>query len=198
MQADEEIGAGAAVAEGVEPALVQHGRALLQARHVLAPRRDGIGLVEADGSRHRLPQALDVRLAEDGARPALVRIGDDRPVAETVGELERCLGELLHPRSPHAVAVEVCQQLGLGVPADRDERRALLAEILRPSDEPRRRPPEVVLARVLDVRAPHVLVGVEHIDVPRARGIRLASHRAHERRVLDERVDPERLAALEV
>ena len=46
--------------------------------------------------------------------------------------------------------------------------------------------------------APHVLVGVEHVDIARARFVGLASDRAHERCVLDQRVDAERLPRLEV
>jgi hypothetical protein len=48
------------------------------------------------------------------------------------------------------------------------------------------------------VRAPHVLVGVEDVDVLGARGVRLARDRADERSVLDQRVDAEDLARLQV
>ncbi len=48
------------------------------------------------------------------------------------------------------------------------------------------------------MRPPDVLVGVEDVDVPGAGGIGLARDRAHERRVLEQGVDAERLALLEV
>jgi hypothetical protein len=58
------------------------------------------------------------------------------------------------------MAVEVAVEVGLGVPGDGEQRRALLAEIVVPLDEPRGRPAELLFRNVLDVRAAHVLVGV--------------------------------------
>ena len=77
-----------------------------------------------------------------------------------------------------ALAVEVGEELGLRVAGDRAERAADLAERRQPLDEPRRRVAELVLGRVLDVRAPDVLVGVEDVDVPRAGRVGLACDRA--------------------
>ena len=65
-------------------------------------------------------------------------------------------------------------------------------------DEPWRRETELVFGRKLDVRAPHVLVGVEDVDVLRAGLVGLACDRARERRVLEQRVDAERLARLQI
>jgi hypothetical protein len=48
------------------------------------------------------------------------------------------------------------------------------------------------------VRASHVLVGIEHVDVFRSGVVRLARYRAGERRMLDQRVDPEELPRLKV
>ena len=50
----------------------------------------------------------------------------------------------------------------------------------------------------LDVRSTDVLVRVEDVDVPRAGRVGLAADRPDERRVLDQRVDSERLPGLEV
>ena len=97
-----------------------------------------------------------------------------------------------------AAAVEVGEELGLRVAGDREQRAALLAEVVQALDEPRRREAELVLGGVLDVRAADVLVGVEDVDEARAGRVRLACDRPHERLVLDERVDREQLAGLQV
>ena len=114
------------------------GRALLQARDVVAPRGDGIGLVEAHRLADRVPEALDVRLPEDRLRPALVRVGDDRPVAEAVGQRERRLGDLAHACLADALAVEVGVELRLRVAGDRTQRASGLAEVAQPLHEPGR------------------------------------------------------------
>ena len=57
---------------------------------------------------------------------------------------------------------------------------------------------EAVVVGLLDVRAAHVLIRVEDVDVGGARGVGRPRDRAHERRVLDQRVDAQRLARLEV
>ena len=89
---------------------------------------DRIGLVEAYRLADRLPEPLDVRLAEHGLGPAGVRVGDDRPVAQPVGERERRLRDLAHPRFADTRAVEIREELGLRVAGDRTERAARLAE----------------------------------------------------------------------
>ncbi len=48
------------------------------------------------------------------------------------------------------------------------------------------------------MRAPDVLVGVEHVDEFRSGVVGLARNRAGQRRMLDQRVDPEDLARLKV
>jgi hypothetical protein len=48
------------------------------------------------------------------------------------------------------------------------------------------------------VCTPHVLIRVEHVDVARAGSVRLPCDRPRERRVLDEGVDAEDLAGLQV
>ena len=58
--------------------------------------------------------------------------------------------------------------------------------------------PSCVVGRVLDVRPAHVLVGVEHVDEARARRVGLLGCGANKRLMLDERVDPEDLAGLQV
>jgi len=51
---------------------------------------------------------------------------------------------------------------------------------------------------VLDVRAAHALVAVEHVDIRRSGLVRLARDRPCERSMLDQCVHAERLARLQV
>ena len=76
--------------------------------------------------RDRLPEPLDVRLAEHLVRPAHVRIGDSRPV-DAPGDHVAAddLRDLLHLRPPDALTVEVAEELRLGVAGGRDHRRAV-------------------------------------------------------------------------
>ena len=64
-----------------------------------------------------------------------------------------------------AAAVEVGEELGLRVAGDREQRAAVLAEVVEPLDEPRRRLAERLVRGVLDMGAPDVLVAVENVDV---------------------------------
>ncbi len=198
MKPDGEVGARAAVPQRVEAPRVQRVGAPVERGDVVLPRRDRVRLVEPHSGLDRAPEPLEVRLAEDRGRPALVRVRDDRPVAAAARELEARAGEVAHPRARDARAVEVGEELRLRVPADREQRAAVAAELLHALDEPRRRPREHVLARVLDVRAADVLVGEEDVDVAGAGHVGLLRDRAHERRVLDEAVDRQPLARLEV
>ena len=165
---------------------------------MLTPRSDRVGLVETDSLSDGLPEPLDVGLAEDRRGPALVWVGDDRPVAEAVGQLERRLRDLAHPRLADALAVEIREELWLRVARDRAERAADLAELLEPPDEPGRRVAELVVGGLLDVRAAHMLVRVEDVHVAGAGRVGLARDRPHKGRMLDQCIDPERLAGLEV
>ena len=176
QQADRQVGAGAAEVDRVEAAFVQRRRAGDEPVHVLVPRGDRVGLVEPDGLAERVPEPLHVGLAEHGPRPALVRVGDDRPVDEPLVQLAQVLlGERDHACLADAGAVEVAQELGIGVAGDQDHRAVLLAECLRPLEQPRRRPREDLLVGVLDHLAAHVLVRVEHVHVAGAGRIRRAA-----------------------
>ena len=98
-QPDGEVGAGPAEADRVERALVEQRRALDELVDVRAPGLDRIGLVEPRRRGDGVPEPLHVRLAENGLRPALVRVGDDRPVDQTlVRRLHVALCELLRIR----------------------------------------------------------------------------------------------------
>ena len=71
-----------------------------RARSAMCSRQaaTGSGSSRRTAVADRLPEPLDVGLAEDGPRPALVREGDDRPVAAPVGQRQARLGELAHAR----------------------------------------------------------------------------------------------------
>ena len=167
--------------------------------HVVVPGRDRVGLVEPYGLDERAPEPFDVGLAEDRLRPALVRVGDDRPVDEPLVQLaEVLLRERYHPRLADAGAVEVAQQLRLGVAGDRDQRAVAVAERPRPLEQPRWRPRERLLVGVRDHFAPDMLVGVEDVHVPGACRVRGACDRACQRRVLHGAPDVEHLPRREV
>ena len=88
MQTDRQVGSRPAVAQLREAPLVQRGRAILQAADVIAPGCDRVRLIEAHCLADGRPEPLDVRLSQNRARPAFIRVGHDRPVAEAVGQLQ--------------------------------------------------------------------------------------------------------------
>ena len=172
-EADAQVGPRADEPERGERALVEGRGALPEPRDVLAPRRDRVGLVEARRGGDRVPEPLDVGLAEHGACPALVRVADDRPLDEApVLGVEELLDREPRPCALRAALVEVGEQLGLGVAGDRDRRAARLDHVVDERDRPRRAPVERVVGSVLDARALQVLVAVEHLDVARAALVR--------------------------
>ena len=166
---------------------------------MLAPGGDRVVLVEPHAELDELPEGVDVRVAEQLGRPARVRHAGDDPVVEPLVRLARQLfAELRHPRLADAVARQVGEELRLGVAHQRDDRRVLLAEVLRPLEEPRRRPREDVVGSLLDHRAPDVLVRVADVDVRGAGAVRGPRHRARDVGVLDPRDHLDELAGLDV
>ena len=122
-QADGEVRAGAAEPDRVEAALVERRGPRGEAGGVLRPGGDRVGLVEAHRAGDRVPEPLDVGLAEDRARPALGRAGDDRPGdAALRDEPQRGLDELGHPGGADPPPVEIGEELGLGVAGHGDAR----------------------------------------------------------------------------
>ena len=90
---------------------------------MLPPRGDGIVLVEPEARGDELPQPLDVGLAENLLRPAGVRRADSAPVDAVVGVLLPAdLRDLDLHRPADAVAVEIGEELGLGIPARPEQR----------------------------------------------------------------------------
>ena len=162
------------------------------------PRGRRIVGVEPHGVLDRIPKALHVGLVENGACPALVGVGDDRPVADAVAQPERRFRHFLHARFPDALAVEVGEELRLRVARDGEQRTADTAELVVALDEPRWRIAELVDGGVRNVRAAHVLVAVLDVDEGGACLVGCARDFACERRVLDERVDTQDLAGLQV
>ena len=198
-QADGEIGARAKEAEVVERALVQELPALDQLVDVSAPGPDGVGLVEPGRVGDGVPEPLDVWLAEDRRRPALVRVREDDPVDQAlVRRLHVALRQLLHPRLADAGAVEVGQQLGLGITDELDQGAVVLRDVVDLGERPRRRPAERVLVRVLDPRPADVLVGVVDVDVAGAILVGDTRDLARERRMLRERNHPHDLSLAHV
>ena len=118
-------------ADRVEVVLVQRPAALAETLDVLVPGCDRVGLVEPNRALDVLPETLDVGLAEDRLRPALVRVADDRPVDPAPHDVaEVRFGELDLARLADTRLVEVAHELRLGIAGDRDQRALLLAEVV--------------------------------------------------------------------
>ena len=99
---------------------------------------------------------------------------------------------------PDALARQVGEQVRLGVAGQRDDRGVLVADLLRPLEQPRRRPREDVVGCTLDQRAAEVLVGVEDVDVARAGPVRGARDRTGHLGVLDAPEHLDELTRLDV
>ncbi len=185
-------------AHAVEVERVELAAPALQPLDVPPPGGDRVVLVEADGLGDRLPEPLDVRLAEHLLRPALVRERGDRPAERACGLcLVQRVEHRLRPGAPDALLVEVGEELRVGVPRDHHERSAVARRRCQ-LDDPRGRVGQHLVCGMLDHRPPHVLVGVAHVDVTGACAVPGPGQRAHELDVLDLRVDEERLPRLEV
>ena len=182
----------------VEPALVEHApRAARSLLDVLAPRGDGVGLVEAGRGRDRVPEALDVGLAEDGARPS-PRSGSRRSSTGSAAGSPRRSSFSATSRGARplgAALVEVGEELGLGVAGDRDRRAARVDQVVEQRERPgratsRASPP----ARAGSARAAGACRGSERLDVARAALVGDLGDRANERQVLRLGRDAEELA----
>ena len=182
MEPDREVGAGAAVAERVEAALVQRGRALPRAgRGARATPRQG--RARRAGRPSRSPPRAARRRARRRrgvAQPSLGNATIDQLHVPPVS-LRPASDELAHPGARDAGAVEVGEELGLGVAGDRrgarrrprrGRRVASRATAATTRASRRRR------ARMCD--APDALVGVVDIDV-RAHRPRTPPRRPHGR-----------------
>jgi hypothetical protein len=84
-QADREVGTGAGEPDRIEGMFVQLRAPGAQLVGMGAPGGDGVTLVKPYGVGDRLPQALEVGLAEDLFCLPLGREGDDRPVDDSLG-----------------------------------------------------------------------------------------------------------------
>ena len=197
-QPDREVGARPAVVERVRPELGERGGPRVEPVEVLAPRGDGIGLVEADAERDELPEPLDVGLAEHLPRPALVRRADAAPVERAFSmQPPLDLGRLERDRATDALAVEVGEKLRLGVPRRRRCSAlpaAASASVFCHSGEyvSASSGPNSIIARRT------CWSSVDDVDVRRTGPVRLPRQRAHEVGVLDESVDEDLLPVLHV
>ena len=166
---------------------------------MLAPGGDGIGGIEPRGRADRLPEPLEVGLAEDARRPADVRRGDDRPVDQPLGDegaVERVQVARLRLADEHGI--EVGEELGLGVAGELDQGRLRLAPGADPGELVLGGLVQHLLGPELDRRAADVRIGVADDDATRTCPVGLAHDRARRRRVLDLAEDRHLLAGLDV
>src|SRR6185312_4174857 len=185
-QPDRQVGAGTAEPNSVEAALVQLGRAAHQRRDVLLPGRNGVGLVQANRGPDRVPEALEVRLAEHLPRPGRGRERDDRPGDLTaIDRGPDRPAAVRNARLDHALCIEALEEVGIRLADDADERGLALGLLLDTLEHPRRRPTDGFVGGELGPCAPDVTVGVLDLDEPRALLVGDPGHRPDERRVLD-------------
>ena len=166
---------------------------------MLAPGGDRIGGIEPRRRADRLPEPLEVGLAEDAGRPADVRRGDDRPVDQPLGDegaVERVQVARLGLADEHGI--EVGEELRLGVSGELDQGRLRLAPGADPGELVLGGLVQHVLRPELDRRAAHVRIRVADDDPPRTGLVGLAHDRARRRRVLDLAEDRHLLAGLDV
>ncbi len=164
-----------------------------------APGGDGVGFVQPHGRADRLPELVDVGLAEHGLGPARVRAADDRP-GELSGrdELELARAEILHARLRDALLVEAGQEVGLGVPDEEQDGTLPLGDVVEPREQPRRSGLELVLGPVLDHGAADVRVGDVEVDPARPDAVGRVGHGPRQLEVLGVAVDVQVLAGLEI
>src|SRR4029079_12908357 len=198
-EADAQVCARADEAKRGERMLVEGRGALPEPLDVLAPGLHRVRLVEAGGGGDRVPQPLDVGLAEHGPRPPLVGVADDRPLDEApVLRVEELLDGEPRPCGLRAALVEVGEELGLGVACDRDRRPAGLDLWVDHRDRAWRAPVERAAGSWLDARALEMVVAVEHLHVPRPALVRDPADGPDQRKMLRVRRYPEERPRLEV
>ncbi len=193
------MGARAGEADRVEASRVERGSARRQAVDVCPPGGDRIRLVEPRRRHDGVPEALDVRLAEDRFGPAGVRVADDRPRDEpVVRHREHALRHLTRARACDPRGIEIGEQLGLRISRDVDARAVGRGQLVDQAECPRRRPVERLLVGELQACAPDVGVRVRDIDVARTDLVRLACDLACELKVVGVRGYTHELAGLDV
>ena len=194
-----QIGSRAAEPDRIESVCGEGRGAGLEVRIVLTPGGDRIGAVESRRGGDGIPQALEVGLTEDRARPALVRSGDDHPVDEPFGNEREVDGAKIRGlRLRDERRVEVGEKLGLGITGERDQRRTLLAPRGGSVEQKLRGASEHLLGPELDRSTADVLVAVADADALRAGPVGLPDHGARDRDVPDVAGDDDLLVGLNV
>ena len=148
QEPDEQVGAGAAVAERVEPPFVERLAPPLQTLDVLFPRGDRIGLVEPDRIADQPPQSEQVRLAEHPPRPGLGRVRDHRP-RNVIGV--RAASDRLPELAPLRLRDPLTRQALRSLEIRREdvhERSTPLVQVFDVTDEPRWGEAEELVLRV--------------------------------------------------
>jgi hypothetical protein len=200
QQSDREVSYGTAEVDRVEVSLVQLMRAVREACEMLLPRCHGVRLVKPDCLCNEVPEALHVGLSEDLPRPALVWIGHARPVhrAFVEDDLGPSLHELLRARPADAATVDAFVDVRVRIACDAERGTSVLVQVFGLRETPRRRPLESFLVRMLEHRAPHVLIAIEDVHSPCTCFVRGGRDGACEGRVLDVTGDMDVLARTKV
>ena len=166
---------------------------------MLAPGGHRIGLVQPDRVLDRLPEPLDVRLAENGLGPGLGRSADQRPGDPLLDVLaQRSLDQLGLPGAGDPGGIEICQQPGLRIARKIDLGRLLGSTVIESVDEPGRRPGEHLFGAALDQRAAHAMVGVVDVDEARPDLVGVGGDRSRQVGLLGIGLHEKELAGLNV
>ncbi len=187
QETDRQVGARSGEADRVELAPVQRVGPRLQLLCVLLPGCDGIGFGESRRGGHGVPQALEIRFAEDLRCPAFVRSRHDDPVdVAATDAVEVRLAKVPRLRAAHQGRVEVAEQVRTRVAGERDERGVFVVPAPNPVEHVRSGPAKLLLRAELDRSTPRVQVGVLDDHVLGSGAVRLARNRARDLGMLDE------------
>ena len=125
-------------------------RAGRSSRHVRARRPPGRPRRAARRTRPPATAARCPAPRTSAVAQPVVRHADHRPVVQPLVDLARVLlGEVEHASPADAVAREVGEQIRLGIAGQRDDGCALVADLLRAPEQPRRCPREHLVRRHL-------------------------------------------------
>ena len=193
-QPDLELGARPAVADALEPPLVERAaRASSSSRRALQAAAGS-----ASSSRITCAAAEAVAgLAQDLRRPPLRRERDDRPRDGALGRGLEPLVLGIGSRARDAGQIEALVDLGRAA-RDADQRRGVGGGASDAFGHPRGRELQRLVRAAGDLRPAQPRVAVQHVDIRGARGVGLVGDCARQVAVLDVGFDEQRLTGLDI
>src|SRR3954447_7593053 len=198
-ETDLEVGPRSVVTHSAERPLGQRGGAGIELVEPLLPRRGRVRKVETHGVGDGRPEPVDVRLAEHLTRPALGRVRDDRPRdLAAVDRVEPGPLDIEHPLARETRGVDALVDVGVRAADDGDHSGPAVRRVREALDRPWRRVLESVIRPLGDERPTDERVAILDVDVARAGPVGVGDDGAHERRLVDLRLDEHVLALLHI